>query len=148
MFTHILTVGDRGIWPISFQWFVGTGQGAMAKNGSHEVLHQHVKELLHGKGDGALEQAAQGGCAVSFSGDIQGPSGCLPGQPAVENLLRQGGWTQCSLKVPSNLYDSVSLTCCIFTEETYPCKDLTSSHLVFPRRNDRKDSSNGPNRSS
>jgi len=42
----------------------------------------------------ALEQAAQGDCGVSFSGDIQGPSGRLPGQPALRNLLWQGGWTQ------------------------------------------------------
>jgi len=34
-----------------------------------------VKELLHGVGDGALEQAALGGCGFSFSGDIQDPSG-------------------------------------------------------------------------
>ena len=31
--------------------------------------------------------AAQRGCGVSFSGDIQDPSGNLPVQPAVGNLL-------------------------------------------------------------
>ena len=32
---------------------------------------------------GALEQAAQGGCGVSFSGDIQDPPGQGPVQPAL-----------------------------------------------------------------
>jgi len=36
-----------------------------------------VSELLHSKGDGALEQVAQRGCGISFSGDVQDPSGCL-----------------------------------------------------------------------
>ena len=34
--------------------------------------------ILYDKGDGALEQAAQGGCGVSFYGDIQVLSGSLP----------------------------------------------------------------------
>ena len=36
--------------------------------------------------DGALEQAAQGGCGVSLSGDIQGPV-----QPAVGDPASAGG---------------------------------------------------------
>ena len=44
-------------------------------------------------GDGALEHAAQGGWGVSFSGDIQGLSGRLPGQPDIGNLLWQEAWT-------------------------------------------------------
>jgi len=45
------------------------------------------EELLPSEGDGALEQAAQGGCGVSFSGDIQDLPGQGPVQPAVA-----GGW--------------------------------------------------------
>jgi len=42
----------------------------------------------------ALAWAAQGGCEVSFSGDVQDPPGSLPVQSAAGVLLWQGGWTQ------------------------------------------------------
>jgi len=41
--------------------------------------------------DGALEQAAQGGCGVSFSGDIQDPPGQGAVQPAVGDPAWAGG---------------------------------------------------------
>jgi len=40
---------------------------------------------------GALEQAAHGGCRVSFSGDIQDPSGQGPMQPALGDPASAGG---------------------------------------------------------
>ena len=52
-----------------------------------------MEELLYSKDDGALEQAAQRDCGVSFCVDIQYLSGYLPVQPTVGNLLYQEGWT-------------------------------------------------------
>ena len=49
------------------------------------------EELLPSEGDGALEQAAQGGCGVSFSGDIQDPPGQGPVQLAVGDPASAGG---------------------------------------------------------
>ena len=40
----------------------------------------------------ALEQAAQKGCGVSFSGDTQDPPGQGPVQPAVGDPASAGGW--------------------------------------------------------
>ena len=43
-----------------------------------KVCTDMCKNFFIGKVDGALEQAAQGGCGVSFYGDIQVLSGSLP----------------------------------------------------------------------
>jgi len=45
------------------------------------------KNFFMVKGDGALAQAAQRGCGVSFYGDIQDICGHLPMLPIVGNLL-------------------------------------------------------------
>ena len=52
-------------------------KGQWAQTEAQEVPSEHEEELLPSGGDGALEQFAQGGCAFSFSGDIQKQPGCV-----------------------------------------------------------------------
>jgi len=62
-----------------------------AQTEAYEVPSEHEEELLPSEGDGALAQAAQGGCGVSFSGDIHDPPGQGPVQPAVGDPALAGG---------------------------------------------------------
>ena len=62
-----------------------------AQTEAQEFPPEHEEELLPSEGDGALEQTAQGGCGVSFSGDIQDPPGQGPVQPAVGDPASAGG---------------------------------------------------------
>ena len=91
MLTNISRVGVRRMGPDSFQWCPVTGQGQWAQTEAEEVPADDEEELLHSEGDGALEQAAQGVCGVSFSGDIQDPPGQGPVQPALGDPASAGG---------------------------------------------------------
>ena len=58
-------------------------QGQRAQTEAQEVLSEREGELLPSEAVGALDQAAQGCCGISFSVDIQAPPRCGPVQPAV-----------------------------------------------------------------
>jgi len=67
-------------------------KGQWAQTEAEEVPAEPEEELLPSEGDGALAQAAQEGCGVSFSGDIPDPSGQGPVQPALGDPAWAGGW--------------------------------------------------------
>jgi len=66
-------------------------KGQWAQTEAEEVPSEHEEEFLPSEGDGALEHAAQGGCGVSFSGDIQDLPGQGPMQPTVGDPASAGG---------------------------------------------------------
>ena len=66
-------------------------KGQWAQTEAEEVPSECEEEFLLSEGDVALEQAAQGGCGVSFSGDIQDPPGQGPLQPFAGDPASAGG---------------------------------------------------------
>ena len=68
-------------------------KGQWAQTEAEEVPAEDEEELLPSEGDGALAQAAQGGCGVSFSGDILAPPGRGAVQPALGDPALAGVWT-------------------------------------------------------
>ena len=66
-------------------------KGQQAQTEAEEVPAEHEEELLPSEGDGALAQAAQGGCGVSFSGVIPALPGQGPLQPTVGDRASAGG---------------------------------------------------------
>ena len=81
-------------------------KGQRAQTEAEEAPAEPEEELLPSEGAGALAQAAQRGCGVSFSGDIPDPPGQGPLQP-VGDPASAGGvdW----MTQPSNPDHSVIL---------------------------------------
>ena len=66
-------------------------KGQWVQTEAEEIPSEHEEEFFPSEGDGALEQAAQGGCGVSFSGHAQDPPGRSPVQPTVGDPASAGG---------------------------------------------------------
>ena len=66
-------------------------KGQRTQTEAEEIPSEDEEELLSSEGDRALEQAAQGGCGVSFSGDIQDPPEQGPVNPALDDPALTGG---------------------------------------------------------
>ncbi|GAB0185397.1 translation initiation factor IF-2-like [Grus japonensis] len=66
------------------------GDGHKLEHGKVHLKYIEEK-LLDSEGDRALEEAAQRGCGVFFSGDIQNPPGRHPVQPALGDPALAGG---------------------------------------------------------
>ena len=67
-------------------------KGQRAQTEAEEAPAEPEEELLPSEGDGALAQAAQGGCGVSFSEDVPDPPGRGAVQPALGDPAWAGGW--------------------------------------------------------
>jgi len=67
-------------------------KGQRAQTEAREAPAEEEEELLSSEGDGALAQTSQGGCGVSFSGDIQDQPGHDAVQPALGDPAWAGGW--------------------------------------------------------
>ena len=85
------------------------------------------------RGDGALEQAAQGCCGFSFSGAIQDLPGCLPVHPAVGSLL-------CMVVGLDNLWRSLPTPTILWFSPTllFPYFNF---HLLIKKHQKKRDSS-------
>ena len=120
--TAMAWLGEISLFAVGYVLHCGvlpaaTPNGVSSKAHSEvkPYVSEHKKELLSFQGDGALEQAAQRGCGVSFAGDIENPPGRGPvqldlGDPAsargLDWMIHRGPFQ------PLTLCDSVILWFC------------------------------------
>ena len=98
-------------------------KGHQAQTEAEEVPAEHEKELLPSEGDGALAQAAQRVCGVSFSGDIQDPPGQGPVQPALGDPALAGGldWVIPRGPFQPRTFCEAVITLCLIIWMSHPC---------------------------
>jgi len=104
-------------WPASGDLSSGAqrqNKEQRAQTEAEEAPAEHEEELLPSEGDGALAQAAQGGCGVSFSRDIPDPPGHGAVQPALGDPQRLGWVTHRGSFQPPPFWDSV--TCALLRQ--------------------------------
>ena len=77
---------------VKVTFFYMDKKGQWAQTEAEEAPAEPKEELLPSEGAGALAQAAQGGCGVSFSGDIPAPPGRGAVPPALGDPAWAGGW--------------------------------------------------------
>jgi len=88
MLTNIKRVVVKRMGQGSFQCCPETEQGVTGTKCNAVLFHWNMRtSLLYSEVDVALEQAAQRGCEVPFSGDTQNLPGYFPVQPVTGNLL-------------------------------------------------------------
>ena len=85
-------------------------KGQRPQTEAEEAPAEPEEELLPSEGDGALAQAAQGGCGVSFSGDVPAPLDAVLCSLLWVTLLGQGvGLGDPQRALPTPTIDSVIL---------------------------------------
>ena len=81
----------------------------MGTVGTQAVPPEYEEKLLYFEGDRAVEQVAQRGCGVSFSGNIPDLPGCGPVPPALGVPAPAGGLDKMISRDPFHPYHSVNL---------------------------------------
>ena len=85
---------SRGWGQTPFSGAQRQDKGQWAQTEAQEVPSEHKEIILYFEDDRALAQAAQRGCGISYSGNVENPPGGVPVQPAVGDPALTGGWTR------------------------------------------------------
>jgi len=105
--------GDKGTWPTSFQWSVGTGQGEMAINLSIGISSPICEGTSSEWGWRSTGTGCPGSLRIVLLWRYSRPAWTSPcaaccWEPALQGMDTLS-WTQWFLEVPSKPYNSVIL---------------------------------------